>query len=78
MSEALIGLLSASLTALIAVGGTLWAKRRSSPESEANMLTASTLLLAQLQARVAALETRVAILETENAEYHHLYGPLPR
>jgi hypothetical protein len=48
------------------------------------MVTATTLLLAQLQTRVAALESRVAMLETEVEEhennlkiYEDLYGPLP-
>ena len=74
------GLISVSL----AQGATLWIKRRTSPEAQAQIVTASTLLLAQLQHRVAALETRLEHLEAEIEvheinlrTYEDLYGPLP-
>ena len=77
-------LLLGALTSFGALGGTYWRMRRSGPESEAKIVTASTLLLAQLQNRIAALEARTAALELENAihernllRYAEKYGPLP-
>lgn len=77
-------LLLGAVTSMGALFATFWRIRRSSPESEAQIVTASTLLLEQLQRRIVALEQRTAALETENSEherklrlYEAMYGPLP-
>ncbi len=84
MSIAIATLLAAALTAAAATASTLWAKRRGGPDAHLATITASTMLMAQLQtrlasqdARIALLEERVAHLEEENTAYHRLYGPLP-
>ena len=83
----LVGLGSVVITA----GTTIWHRRRRGPEASAAMVTASTLLLEQLQRRGSALEAqtvdqgiRIKMLEDENAEqgntierYRLLFGPLP-
>lgn len=77
-------LLVGALTSVAAVGATAWKMRRGGPESQAQMVTASTLLLEQLQRRITALEQRTAALELENAahelnllRYAEAFGPLP-
>lgn len=71
---ALVGVVSVAAT----VGTTLWHKRSEGPEAASQMVTASTLMLAQLQDRIEVLESRVGRLESENSAYYRLYGPLPR
>ncbi len=77
MTIALATLLAAVLTAGMAGATTLWNRRRRGPESSSQMLTASTLLLTQLQVRIDSLERRVEHLEAENSAYFRLHGPLP-
>ena len=48
-------LLVGALTSVAAVGATAWKMRRSGPESQAQMVTASTLLLEQLQRRITCV-----------------------
>lgn len=79
-----IVLLLGAITSIGALVATFWRIRRSSPESEAQIVTASTLLLEQLQRRIVALEQRTAALEAENSEherklrlYEQAFGPLP-
>lgn len=84
MNPTTIATLAGLLSVFTTGGVTVWSRRRAGPMAHAQIVTASTLLLAQLQTRVAALEARVATLETENLEheanlvrYEALYGPLP-
>ena len=84
----LVGIGSVAITA----GTTIWHRRRRGPDATATMVTASTLLLEQLQRRVSALEAqtvdqdlRIRMLEEENAEhentierYRLMFGPLPQ
>lgn len=69
----IVGAVSVLATAI----ATFWHKRSDGPEASAQMITASSLILAQLQDRIAVLEGRVEKLEEENEEYHRLFGPLP-
>ncbi len=85
MTIALAMMGAALVTALFASATTLWNRRSGGPDAQAQMVTASTLLLSQLQGRIEALEARVASLESENADheanlraYEALYGPLPQ
>ena len=84
MSVALASVIAGVVSVGLSGAVTLWSRRTSGPQAHATIVNASTLLLAQLQTRVAALETRVADLEKENQEheanlerYETLYGPLP-
>lgn len=77
-------LLIGAMTSLAAVGTTVWKVRRGGPEAQAQMVTASTLLLEQLQQRIQVLEDRIYFLERENAEheqallrYTRMYGKFP-
>lgn len=84
MTAAMATVLAGLGSVLITATTTIWLRRRSGPEAQAAIVTASTLLLAQLQTRIAALEGRVKLLERENLihetrlrHYEDLYGPLP-
>ena len=56
---------------------TLWHRRINGPEATSQIVTASSLILVQLQDRIAVLEMRVAQVENDNKRYYRLYGPLP-
>jgi len=73
----LVSLLVGVASAALAAFATVFQYRRTAPSQQAQMLTASTVFLQQLQHRIQLLEDRVAVLETENDLYHMLYGPFP-
>lgn len=80
---AVIGLIAAVLTALLAASATVWSKRKQGPEAQTALVNASVLLLSQLQARVAILEEQVTqlehevkALEAENLTYLKRFGPI--
>lgn len=80
LATILAGVSSVGLTG----GITLWLRRSTGSEAHSQMVTATTLLLAQLQTRVAALEGRLTTLESEIEDheeslrqYEALFGPLP-
>ena len=77
MTVAELVLLLGGLSSLAAIGVTAWRVRRDGPEAGAQLVTASSLLLAQLQRRISALEERLDYAIAENDAYERLYGPLP-